>query len=278
MKQLRELLRSRELLSNLTLREIRGKYKRTVLGQLWSLANPLSQMLIYTFIFSFVFRVDPGRGDPSGVHVFALWLLCGLLPWGFFSSVVGQGMGSLIANAGLIQKVYFPRLVIPVSTIASIGFNWLFEMAVLLIALSIFGSFVLPWIPALLVAMVLLALFSTGLALMLSIANVYFRDTQYFMGIILQIWMYLTPIIYPISLVHVQSVRLGGLLGTPVTLEDVYGWNPLERFVGVFRNLLYDNRFPDAASVIAIVVWAAVSLVVGLWVFGRHQRRLAEVL
>jgi ABC-type polysaccharide/polyol phosphate export permease len=90
--------------------------------------------------------------------------------------------------------------------------------------------------------------------------------------------MYLTPIIYPISLVHVQSVRLGGLLGTPVTLEDVYGWNPLERFVGVFRNLLYDNRFPDAASVIAIVVWAAVSLVVGLWVFGRHQRRLAEVL
>ena len=150
MKQLRELLSSRELLSNLTLREIRGKYKRTVFGQLWSLANPLSQMLIYTFIFSFVFRVDPGKGDPSGLHVFALWLLCGLLPFGFFSSVVNMGMGSLIANSGLIQKVYFPRLVIPVSVIASVGFNWLFEMAVLLVALSIFGSFVLPWIPALL--------------------------------------------------------------------------------------------------------------------------------
>ncbi len=278
MHQLREVIASRELLSNLTLREIRGKYKRTVLGQLWSLANPLAQMLIYTFIFAFVFRVDPGVGNPSGLHIFALWLLCGLLPWTFFSSVVTTGMGSLLANAGLIQKVYFPRLVIPLSAAGSIGFNWLFEMLVLLVALSVFGAWVLPWIPLVILVMVLLAIFATGIALMLSIANVYFRDTQYFMTILLQIWMYLTPIIYPLTLVKVQSDRLGGLAGTTITLLDVFRWNPMERFVEVFRNLLYDNRLPDPGSMIAIIVWSAVSIVLGLWVFGRHQRTLAETL
>ncbi|MEO7124046.1 MAG: ABC transporter permease, partial [Lacisediminihabitans sp.] len=179
MNYLKEVWASRELLANLTMREVRGKYKRTVLGQLWSLANPLALMLIYTFVFGFIFRVKPAAGDPSGLDVFALWLLCGLLPWTFFATVVNVGIGSLVANANLIQKVSFSRIVLPLSVVASTGYNWLFEMAVLVIALSIVGGFVLPWIPLLLVIMVLLALFGSGVSLMLSVANVYFRDTEY---------------------------------------------------------------------------------------------------
>lgn len=278
MNYLKEVWASRELLFNLTMREIRGKYKRTVFGQLWSLANPLALMLIYTFVFSLIFRIKPDPGDPSGVDVFALWLLCGLLPWTFFANVINLGLGSLVSNAGLIQKVYFTRIVLPLAAVGSTGYNWLFEMAVLLIALSIVGSFVLPWIPLLLVIMVLLALFGAGIALMLAVTNVYFRDTEYFLTILLQMWMYLSPIIYPASLVEKLSKEHGGLFGTPVTIADIYHLNPMEHFVNVFRQLLYDNRWPDPQEWLICACWAVGAFVLGMFVFRRNERNLAELL
>lgn len=278
MRFLKELFSAREVLANLTLREIRGKYKRTVFGQLWSLANPLAAMLIYTFVFAFIFRVQPDPGDPSGLDVFALWLLCGLLPWTFFMNVVNAGVTSLVSNAGLIQKVYFPRAVLPISAASAVGFNWLFEMGVLVIALSIFGGFVLPWLPLVIGTMILLALFGTGIALLLAIANVHFRDTQYFITIVFQIWMYLTPIIYPISLLAEQSDRLGGLLGSNVTLLDIFRLNPMERFVAVFRSLLYDNTWPAFDDVIFCAAVSVISIVLGLVAFRRTERHLAELL
>lgn len=278
MNYLREVLASRDLLLNLTLREVRGQYKRTVFGRLWSLANPLSAMLVYTFVFYFVLRSRPTPGDPSGLDIFAVWLLCALLPWTFFSTVVNTGMASLVANSGLIQKVYFSRIVLPLAYVGSAGVNWLFEMGVLVAILFIVGSFVLPWLPLVIVAMVLLAVFGAGVALALSVANVYFRDTQYFVGILLQIWFYLTPIIYPVQLIGVQSQKLGGLLGTPIMLLDVYRWNPMERFVSVFRQLLYDNRWPDLGDCFFCVVAAVVSFSLGVLIFRRNERRLAEVL
>lgn len=279
MNYLRELMSSRELLANLTLREVKGKYKRTILGQLWSLANPLAQMIIYTFVFGFIFRVTPAPGNPSGLNVFALWLLCGLLPWTFFSLVLSQGMGSLVANAGLIQKVYFPRIVLPIASVGSLAYNWLFEMAVLVVALFFAGSQLLPWILPLLGAMLLLAIFAAGIALALSIANVYFRDTEYIIGILLSFWMYLTPIVYPVSLIQTQSERVGPLIWpNGPTILDIYRLNPLERFVEVFRNLLYDNRWPTAGDSIFIAIAAAVSLIIGMLIFSRNERGLAEAL
>lgn len=273
-----DLLGSRELLANLTLRDVRGQYKRTFLGQLWSLANPLAQMLIFTFVFGFIFRAQPSPGDPSGLNVFSLWLMCGLLPWTFFATVVTAGMGSIVANSGLIQKVYFDRAVIPLSVVGASAYNWLFEMGILTVVLIIFGSFVWPWIPVVLIAMILLALFAAGIALALSIANVHFRDTQYFVGIILNFWMYLTPIVYPISLIEDQSESLGPLFGTQLTLLDIYRLNPMEHFVEVFRNLLYDNRWPTMENSVFILLASLISFVVGMWVFEKNQRGLAEAL
>ncbi|MDQ1550931.1 MAG: hypothetical protein QOD50_353 [Actinomycetota bacterium] len=278
MNDLRENWRSRELLLNLTLREIKGKYKRTVFGQLWSLANPLALMLIYTVVVGLIFRVKPAPGDPSGLHVYALWLLCGLLPFTFVSSVINAGLRSLVSNAGLIQKVYFTRIVLPLSTVGSVGYTWLFEMGVLVIAVSIAGAFVLPWIPGLLLIMVILAIFAAGIGLMLSIANVYFRDTEHFISIVLQIWMYFSPIIYPVTLIDGPSKKIGGLLGTNITLADIYRLNPLEHFVEVFRNLLYDNRWPAATEWYICAGWAIASLAIGMFVFRRNERNLAETL
>ncbi|MGV1034560.1 MAG: ABC transporter permease [Microbacteriaceae bacterium] len=278
MSYLRELVDSRELLANLILRETKGQYKRTIFGRLWALANPLFQMLIYTFVFGFIFRATPAPGNPSGLNVFSLWLLCGLLPWTFFAAVINQGMVTLVLNAGLIQKVYFTRAVLPLAVVGSVGYNWLFEMLVLVVALALFGSFVYPWIPLVLIAMVLLAAFATGFALVLAVLNVHFRDLQYFMAMMLTLWMYMTPIVYPISLVAYQSERIGPLLGHGPTILEIYRWNPMERFVEVFRNLLYDNRLPTAADSIFITVAAGLSLVIGLWIFHRNERGLAEAL
>jgi lipopolysaccharide transport system permease protein len=278
MNYLKEVWTSRELLVNLTSREVRGKYKRTVFGQLWSLANPLALMLIYTLVFGFIFKSNPLPGNPSGLDVFALWLLCGLLPWTFFSSVVSSGAGSLVGNANLIQKVSFSRIVLPLSTVGASAYNWMFEMAVLLIAITIAGGFVLPWIPLLLVAMALLAVFAAGVGLLFSIANVYFRDTEYLLTIVLQLWIYLTPIIYPIERVANKSTSTGGLLGTPITILGLYDLNPMVHFVALFRQLIYDNRWPDGVEWIICLCWSLAALGIGMLVFRKNERNLAEAL
>jgi len=278
MTYLQEVWGSRELLFNLTSREVRGKYKRTVFGQLWSLANPLALMLVYTLVFGLLFHIKPAPGNPSGLDVFALWLLCGLLPWMFFANVASSGAGSLVENSNLIQKVSFSRVVLPLSTVGSAAYNWAFEMVVLLIAISIAGGFVLPWIPLILVAMMLLAVFAAGVGLMLAISNVYFRDTQYLLGILLQFWIYLTPIIYPISLVEERSRKIGDLAGTGVTVLDIYRLNPMEHFVTLFRELIYDNRLPGGIEWLVCLCWSLAALGIGLLVFRRNERNLAETL
>ena len=274
----RDVWNSGELLWNLTQREVRGKYKRTALGQLWSLANPIAAIIVYTFIFSVVFQVPAQVGEPSGLDNYALWLVCGLLPWMFFNSTVTVGVRSIVDNANLVQKVYFPRLVLPLSLTAAGLVNWTFEMTVLVIALSIFGAFVLPWLPLVIVFMLLLAVFVSGLSMILAVANVFFRDLAYLLTVILQFWFYLTPILYPLSLVQAQSDKWGGLLGTPVTLEMLYRLNPLEPFVAIFRALLYHNTFPELSSVLVAAVWAVAAFAAGLWYFTKTEKRLAELI
>lgn len=274
----RDVMGSGELLWNLTQREVRGKYKRTALGQLWSLANPIAAIIVYTFIFSVVFQVPAQVGENSGLNNYALWLVCGLLPWLFFQSTVTQGVRSIVDNASLVQKVYFPRLVLPLSLTGAGLVNWTFEMTVLVIALALFGAFVFPWLPLVLLFMLVLGVFAAGLAMILSIANVFFRDLAYLLTIILQFWFYLTPILYPISLVDNQSAEWGGLLGTPITLADIYRVNPMEPYVAIFRDLLYHNTFPEASSVIAAVSWAVVTFALGLWYFTKTEKRLAELI
>ncbi len=278
MSYLGTIWESRELLQNLTNREVRGKYRRTALGQLWSLANPVAAILIYTFIFSFIFRLPAQVGNPSGLDNYAMWLVCGLLPWLFFHRVLTVGTESLVANAGLIQKVYFPRIVLPLSLANATFFTWLLEMGVLIVALARLASSVLPWLPLVVLFMVVFGLFSVGLAMIFSIINVYFRDLSYLLTVVLQFWFYLTPVLYPVELVETQSTALGGLLGTPITLLDLYTLNPVEGFIEIFRNLLYDNRLPALSTVIVALVWTLCAIGFGTWIYSKKEKMLAELL
>jgi len=135
-----DLLMQRDLLLNLTLRELRGKYKRSVLGWAWSLLNPLASMIIYTIVFAVILRIKVNPGDPSGLHVFALFLLCGLLPWNFIANAMTGGVEALVSNANLIRKVYFPREILVAATVGSFFITLMIEMSVLCAALLIAGK------------------------------------------------------------------------------------------------------------------------------------------
>lgn len=271
----KEVLGARELLVNLTRRELRGKYKGTALGWGWSLVNPLASTLIFTAVFSVVLRVEPPIGV-DGLHNYALFLLCGLLTWNFFSGALSSGMGVLVGNGNLIKKTYFPRRLLVVSNIVALFVTYLIEMAVLAVIFLVFGVNVLPWIPLVLVVMLITAVFALGLSLILSVVNVYFRDVAHFVAIALQIWFYATPIIYPISLVEATRDS-AGWAGT-LHIADLYQLNPMVGLVESIRDMWYSGTFPDLAPLGYVTVLSLVLLWVGNYVFGRLEVRLGEEL
>lgn len=277
---LRELRGSRELLVNLTMREVRGKYKRTVLGHGWSLLNPIASLLIFSVVFGVLLRASPPPGDPSGLDVFALWLAAGLLPWTFFSQAMSGGMQALLVNAGLVKKVFFPRELLVGSIVFSFVVTFAIELTVLTVLLLVAGGQPLPWLPLVLVAILMLTLFALGLALLLSISIVYFRDTGYLVAILLQFWFYLSPIVYPATLVDDAVAARGGLRvgGWDVPVDHLYNLNPMVRFVSLFRSLLYDNRMPSWQDWGGALLATVLALVIGVLAFRRFSGRVAEEL
>jgi len=267
-----------ELLFLLVKRELSGKYKSTVLGQLWSLANPIATILIYSLVFGLIFRVQPPPGDPSGLDNFAIFLVVGLLPWLFFANVLNQSAQSIVANGPLVQKVYFPRALIPVSLSIAAVTNWGIEMFVLVVALVIVGANVLPFLPLVIVAMLVLALFATGLGMMASVIDVYFRDFSYLLTILIQFGFFLAPIIYPINLIRDLSRNYGGIWETDITILNLYSLNPMVVFVEIFRDLMYDNRIPSWDLWLQGSLWAIAAVIAGMLVFKRTEKRLAEIL
>ena len=271
----REVLSARELLANLTRRELRGKYKGTALGWGWSLVNPLAQTLIFTAVFSVIMKITPPTGV-DGLHSYALFLLCGLLTWSFLSGAISSGMGVLVGNANLIKKTYFPRRLLVAANVAALFVTYAIEMAVLAVVFLIFGVNVIPWIPPVILIMLLTAVLALGLSLLLSVVNVYFRDAAHFVAIGLQIWFYASPIIYPISLV--EDTRGSEGWAGRLHIADLYALNPVVGLVESVRDMWYQGTWPSAAALGYVLAVSVVLLLVGNAVFSRLETRLAEEL
>ena len=276
MSALAELASSRELLANLTARELRGKYKRSVLGWAWSLINPVAMAIVFTFVFTVVFKADTPLGDPSGIEIFALFLLCGLLPWNYLATGMTLAMSTLTTNANLVKKVYFPREILVVATTLAYLVSLVIELAVLGVVLGILSWEIVLYVPGVVLVVALQTLFVTGVGLALSVLNVYFRDVQHLVNILLQVWFYSTPILYPLSFVEEQVEAAEWLDGWPVM--ELYHLNPMVSFVDVYRALMYDQRLPDLLDVAWITVASVVTLLVGYKVFKHFEPRLAEEL
>jgi len=267
MSPVSSVLESRELLWNLTLRELRTKYRRSFLGWTWSMLNPLATVAIYSFVFSVLFRASAPPGDPSGLTGFAYYLLAALLPWNFFALVTGLGMVAIANNSGLVRRVAFPREVLVFSNTLHACVQFGIEMGLLCVVLLVVGSPILPWIPLMVVVSALLAVFASGFALALSALSVYFRDMTYLWTIFTQVWFFLTPVVYGPDLLQARA---------PEWANQVLRLNPMQAFVSSYRDLLYDAKCPSFMRLLMMFCAAILSLSIGWLFFHRMGRRLAE--
>lgn len=223
-----ELYRYRELVKNLVIRDLKVRYKNSIFGVLWSLLNPLLMTLVFTIVFTLMV--------PSDIEKFPVFFMCGYLPWSFFATSLTGATDSIVGNANLIKKVYFPREVLPIAEVMSNLVNLLVALVVLFAMLLVFR---VPLTPAILMLpLIILAevMFTLGLSLLLSTANVFYRDTQHILEVALQAWFFVTPIFYPITLLPESS----SLLGMNV---DIQLWvrrlNPMASLVASYRESLY---------------------------------------
>ena len=267
--QIKEIAASRNLLWNLTLRELRSKYRRSVLGWSWSLLNPLAQMAIYTFVFGLLFGAKAPVGDPSGITTYGLYLLTGIIPWGFFALICSVGLQSILSNTNLVRKVAFARESLVLSQVLFCFVQFSIEMSLVCLVLLIAGSAILPWLPMTLLLMVLMACFAGGIALVLSVSAVFFRDLPYLWTIINQLWFFATPVIYDPKIIEGK---------VPAVVEEVLHWNPTAVFIRAFRATTYHGTAPKFQDVGVLFVAAIISLIVGLATFNKLKRRLAEEL
>jgi lipopolysaccharide transport system permease protein len=262
----RELWEYRDLVRNLVLRDLKVRYRNSILGVAWSWANPLLMMLVLTVVFNLL----AGQSQLQDFHVF---VLSALLPWNFFSSSVSRATPSIVENANLVKKTYFPREVLPISIVVADLVNFLIALPVFF-GLALVSGASLSWCILLLPLTITLQLaFTVGLTLVLSTLDVFYRDTQIILGVALQAWFFLTPIIYPISTVPEELTVLGVTLNAQLWLRRL---NPMASMVASYRDLLYWGVPTGIDFFVRTAITALVVLVLGYLVFLRYSPRFGE--
>jgi lipopolysaccharide transport system permease protein len=253
-----ELWRFRDLFRTLAERDIRLRYRQTALGIVWVILQPLVASLIFAVIFG-QFAKLPSDGVPYVLFVFSA-----LLPWNLFSGGVQRAGNSLVANAGLVTKIYFPRSIIPIASVSAALLDFVIAGSVMAGLLIFFGIHVTWAVLSMPVLVALAVALTIGVSLFISALNVYYRDFSYALPFILQIWMYATPVVYASSLV-------------PEGWKIIYGLNPMVGVIDGFRWALLGGMFPATTLVESIVV-TSILFVVGTAVFSRVERSFADVI
>lgn len=255
---LRELWAYRELLWVLTGRDIKVRYRQTVLGVAWALIQPLATMLLFSLVFGRLAKI-PSDGLPYPIFVYA-----GLLPWTFFAGAISSSSNSLVGQQHLISKVYFPRLIIPLSSIGTGLIDFAISSSILLVMMTWYGigwSFNLLAVPLLILAVVFIAL---GVGTFLSALTVTYRDFRYVIPFMVQFWMYATPVVYPASLF-------------PEKWQWLLYLNPMAGLIEGFRSAFLDRPFDVAGIAISMAVATALFLL-GVMYFEKMERRFADII
>lgn len=258
LQQVKELYAYRQMIISLVKKDLRGRYKGSILGFLWTFINPLFQLAVYTVVFSFILK--------SNIEKYYLYLFVALIPWIFFSASITGGAASVVAQKDLVKKIYFPRQVIPIAYVTSCFVNMLLCFVVIFAVVLCSGIRLHPvgvlCLPAVMAVEYLLAL---GMALLTSAVTVYFKDLEHILGIVAMAWMYLTPIMYDKSIV-------------PAEFLPLFDLNPMTHIIGCYRAVLYEGAVPELGSLLSSLGLGVVFLAVGWVVFDRLQRHFAEEL
>jgi ABC-2 type transport system permease protein len=266
-----------ELLTELVRKDLKVKYKNSALGFIWSLANPLLYLAVFTLVFTQLLD--------NGIDDFPVLFMSGFLVWNFFNLATLSGTGSVVGNANLVRKVRFPRVVLPLSSVGFAGVHFVLQLGVLLIVLALFYRDAFgPQLVLLVPALAVVTVFATGMSLLASALNVRFRDVEHLLEVILLAWFWLTPIVYPVTFVRDQ------LAGSP-WLFRLYMANPMAGVVTAMQRAIYVHPVTGGRQILPsggygfYLTWLGVAgaialalLAVGLWTFRRFQADFAEEL
>ena len=256
---LKELWHYRELIYFLTWRDIKVRYKQAVLGIAWALLQPLLTMLISTIVFGVLLKV-PSQGMP-----YPLFVLAALMPWSLFATSLQKSSVSLVGNANLITKIYFPRLIIPISSVIAVLVDFVISLVVLL-AMMVFYKIYPTWNVLWLLPLVLLSVLAAlAVGIWLSALNVQYRDVQHMVPFLIQIWMYASPIVYPIETIPAGIWR------------TLYGLNPMVGVVQGFRWALLGGATPDMTMLVSVGI-VLLLLISGLFYFRRMEKTFADIV
>ena len=255
---MKELYDYRQMIISLVKKDLRGRYQGSALGFLWTLINPLFQLIIYTIVFSTFMRM--------GIEKFYLFFFVALVPWIFFNACLQQGAMAIIDNKEMVKKIYFPRMVLPMSYVISSFVNMLLSFVVIfaVIIITRFGvNFkALLFLPLIMLIEFMLCL---GISLITSACTVYIRDLQHILAILGMGWMYLTPVVYPASFV-------------PEKYRTLFNLNPMASIVTAYRDILYYKQVPQMTTLIQAILMGVILVVVGIAAFNKLQRGFVEEL
>ena len=264
--RLREVWQYRELVRNLVIRDLKVRYKNSFLGVAWSWLNPLLMMVVYTILVTVLLR-------NTDIPYYPIFLLSGLLAWNFFSDTVIQATGSIVNNAHLIKKVYFPPDVLPISLMLANLVNFLIALPLFFGLAFLFGVRPTWYVLLLPVTMLVHIAFTMGVSFLLATLNVFFRDTQVILGVVMLAWFFLTPVFYTIKFVPEQVILWGVTFNAQVWLRRL---NPMASIIASYRDLLYWGAPTGLDFLLRTAVTSLIVLTVGYVVFVRYSRRFAE--
>jgi len=257
MKKFNELYKYRELLKSNVKKEIRGKYKGSFLGVLWSFVNPLLMVLVYAIVFPFILKVK----EPN----YVIFIIVGIIPWNFFTTVINQGTTAVLHNSDIVKKVYFPREILPLSVVLSGIVNFLISCIIILIFLLASGIGITGLIAYLPLILLIQAILSLGIIFILGGVNVYVKDTEYIVNFVIMMLFYGTPILYSTTLF-------------PEKYRWILNLNPMTTIINGYRDIFYYQKMPDLTALGIVGIISALILVIGYVVFKKLEKGFAEEL
>ena len=261
MQHFKELYEYREMIISLVRKDLRGRYKGSVLGFLWTFINPLLQLIVYTIVFSIIMN--------TSYEQYYLFLFVALVPWMFFSSSVTDGAASILKEKDMVKKIYFPREVLPISTVTSGFVNMILTFIVVFVVVIISGRGLNPLaLLCLPVVMIVEYILCLGIALIVSSLTVYLRDLQYILGIFVMALQYLTPVMYGVDMVERSSAGKW--------LVMMFNLNPMTPIIKIYRQIIYYGDVPELGALLIAVAVGVVFIVVGEILFKRLQKGFAE--
>ena len=250
-------------------RDLRARFTATSLGLVWTLIVPIATVVVYGTVFSLIFRAQAPVMGNGRDGVFAVWFFVGLVSWNVFSQGAGASLGSIIGMGGMLQKVFIPSYVPVLSASITVALEKILEAVVMMLLLLAFLNVGWTWLlyPIVFIAT---AMFAASIGYLLAVANVYFRDTAQIFGIVMQLWFFLTPIMYPIEMIPEETH------GIP--LRGIISLNPMTSFVVCARSLLYELNVPPVFPMVYAAAWLLATTALAILVYRRWGRDVSEAI